>query len=140
MAHAPSNHSNSSNIPFLLNAMAGKAGLRDGTAWRRLALVAAVVLLSSLIYAQGMPQVNSVDPSSGKVNDTVTLTGDSLGKGTVSAVFLSNDKEDFKAAIVEQTENKIVLKVPQVKSGSYNISVLVGDKLLIKPIKFTVQE
>jgi len=101
---------------------------------------AAVVLLSPLLLAQSNPQVTGVDPPSGKVNDSVTLTGTNLEKSSVAAVFLSNDNDDFKAAVTEQTPEKIVIKVPQVKSGIYRISVQVGDKILIKPLRFTVEE
>ena len=104
-----------------------------------LALLAAAVLLSPMILAQGNAQVTSVDPPSGKVNDSVTVTGENLGKESVSAVFLSDDKDDFKAIVVSQSADKIVLKIPQVKSGTYHISVQVGDKILIKPIRFTVE-
>jgi len=101
--------------------------------------LAAAILLSPLAIAQSVPSVTGVDPASGKVNDPVTVAGSDLGKGSVSAVFLSDDKDDFKATIVEQTAEKIVMKVPNVKAGDYNISVQVGDKLYIKPIKFKVE-
>jgi len=78
-------------------------------------------------------------PSSGKVNDSVTLTGVNLGKGSVSDVFLSDDKDDYKATIVEQADQRIVMKVPQVKPGNYNVSVEAADKILIMPVRFTVQ-
>jgi len=42
--------------------------------------------------------------------------------------------------VVEQGAEKIVVKVPQVKSGNYNVSIQVGDKLFIKPVRFKVQE
>jgi hypothetical protein len=32
------------------------------------------------------------------------------------------------------------VKIPQVKAGGYNISIQVGDKLFIKPVKFKVEE
>jgi hypothetical protein len=32
------------------------------------------------------------------------------------------------------------MKVPQVKTGDYNISIQVGDKILILPVKFKVEE
>ena len=102
--------------------------------------LAAVVLFSSLAIAQNAPQVTGVDPESGKVNDTVTVSGSNLGKGTVSSVFLSDDKNDYKAVIVEQSDDKITMKVPQVKPGDYNVSVQVGDKLFIKPVKFKVEQ
>jgi hypothetical protein len=50
-----------------------------------LLLAAALLTLGLLLFAQGAPLVTAVDPSSGKVNDTVTVPGENLGKGTVSA-------------------------------------------------------
>lgn len=140
MAHAPANPSGPSNIPSLPKAREGRAGHRRGNSYRNIALLAALILLPPLILAQEAAQVTGVDPPSGKVNDSVTVNGTNLGKGSVSAVFLSDDKDDFKATIVEQSEEKIVMKVPQVKSGVYRISVQVGDKILIKPVRFTVEE
>lgn len=102
-------------------------------------LLAGVILLSALTSAQNAPQVTGVDPATGKVNDTVTVSGDNLGKASVSAVYLSDDKNDYKATIVDQADDKIQVKVPQVKPGPYNISIQVGDKLFIKPVKFTVE-
>lgn len=107
----------------------------------RITFIIAMLVLSVAprIPAQNSPKVNMVDPLTGKVNDNVTLTGQNLGKDSVSGVFLSDDKDDFKAALVEQDNAKIVVKVPQVKSGGYNISIQEGDKILILPLRFTVQ-
>lgn len=102
--------------------------------------VAALTLPSRPVLAQDSPGVSSVDPTSGKVNDTITVTGTSLGKGSISAVFLSDDKNDYKASIVEQADTKIVIKVPQVKPGSYNVSIQKGNSIYIQPVRFTVQE
>jgi len=107
---------------------------------KRWVFLAGVILFSSLAVAQNAPQVTGVDPASGKVNDTVTVSGANLGKAAVSAVFLSDDKNDYKAVIVDQGDDKITLKVPQVKPGDYNVSVQVGDKLFIKPVKFKVEQ
>ena len=106
---------------------------------RRWAFLAGVILFSSLAVAQNAPQVTGVDPASGKVNDTVTVSGNNLGKATVSSVFLSDDKNDYKATIEDQSDDKITMKVPQVKPGDYNISVQVGNNLFIKPVKFKVE-
>lgn len=103
-------------------------------------LFAGIVVLSSLAVAQNSPQITGVDPAMGKVNDTVTVNGTNVGKDAVSAVYLSTDKDDFRSTIVDQSSDKITLKVPQVKAGSYNISLQEGDKLFIKPVKFTVEE
>src|SRR3974377_390875 len=98
-----------------------------GTRCGRWVFLAGVIVFASLAVAQNAPQVTAVDPASGKVNDTITLSGTNLGKDTVSSVFLSDDKSDFKATIVDQSNDKISAKVPQVKPGDYNVSVQVGD-------------
>ncbi len=107
---------------------------------RRWVFLAGVILFSSLAVAQNAPQVTGVDPASGKVNDTLTVSGNNLGKASVSSVYLSDDKNDYKATIVDQSDDKISAKVPQVKPGDYNISIQVGDKLFIKPVKFKVEQ
>ena len=56
-------------------------------------LLAAVVLFASLAVAQNAPQVTGVDPASGKVNDTVTVSGNNLGKDSVSSVYLVRRQE-----------------------------------------------
>src|SRR5450631_3289876 len=85
--------------------------------------ILAMVLLASRVVAQNSPHVAAVAPDSGKVNDSVTITGENLGKDGVAAAFLSDDTMDFKGVIVEQAADKIVMKVPQVKAGRYNISI-----------------
>jgi hypothetical protein len=103
------------------------------------AAVAFIVLLAPRLGAQASPHLTSVDPQSGSVNDTITLTGEHLEKTHVSAVFLSDEKEDHKAVVVSQAADKIVIKVPSVKAGEYNISVQEGNAILIEPVRFTVQ-
>ena len=105
-----------------------------------LVAAALLTLLGPLLLAQGSPLVTDVDPSSGKVNDTVTVAGENLGKGNVSGVFLSDDKTDYKATLIEQNEEKIVMKVPHVRPGRYNISIQTGNAIYIQPVRFTVQE
>ena len=139
MVHALSSPSRTRRI-FAPSAKEKKAPQASKNACRAFIFLATVVLLSPFLFAQNNPQVTGVDPASGKVNDDVTIAGDNLGKGTVVAVFLSDDKMDYKATIVDQSADKIAMKVPQVKAGAYNISVQVGTNILIKPVKFTVQE
>jgi hypothetical protein len=82
------------------------------------ALLTAALLLAPFIFAQGTPRVTGVEPSSGKVNDNVTLTVENLGKDSVSAVILSDGKTDHDATVVEQADQKIVFKVP-IKEGDH---------------------
>jgi hypothetical protein len=126
--------------PLFFNAKNGTVTGRGRNLYKRWVILAGVVLISSLAVAQNAPQVTGVDPESGKVNDTLTVSGNNLGKTSVSSVYLSDDKNDYKATIVEQSDDKITVKVPQVKPGGYNISVQVGDKLFIKPVKFKVEQ
>jgi len=127
-------------LSLFVNARNGENTGRRRNAGMRWLFLGALLVLSSLAVAQNTPQVTGVDPASGKVNDTVTLSGGNLGKSSVSSVYLSDDKNDYKAAIVTQSDDKISVKVPQVKPGDYNISIQVGDKLFIKPVKFKVEE
>ena len=103
------------------------------------ALLAAAFLFAPHSSAQNSPHVSGVDPASGKVSDSVTVSGDNLGKESVLGVFLSDDKSDYKATLVNQAADKIVVKVPEVKAGDYNLSIQVGDKILILPVKFKVE-
>jgi hypothetical protein len=103
-----------------------------------LALLA--LFLVPLLFAQNAAKVTALDPTMGKVNDIVTVTGQNLGKDNVAAVFLSDDNDDFKATLTEQGADKIVMKVPQTKVGRYNLSIQVKDRILILPMKFSVTE
>jgi hypothetical protein len=105
-----------------------------------LAAAALLALPARLLVAQGTtPRVTAVDPPSGKANDMVTVTGESLEKSHVSAVFLSDDKDDHKVSVVSQAADKIVIKVPEVKPGDYNVSIQSGNAIFIQPVRFTVQ-
>lgn len=103
------------------------------------AFAAVLVLPLRLTLAQNSPSVKAVDPTSGKVNDSISVEGENLGKGVVSAIYLSDDKSDYKAVIVQQASDKIVLKIPQVKPGDYNVSVQAGAAIYIQPVRLTVE-
>src|ERR1700720_2007748 len=66
---------------------------------RKLAILAVAALLAPFVFAQVSARVTGVDPQAGKVNDTVTVTGQNLAKDSVSAAFLSDDATDYKAVI-----------------------------------------
>jgi len=102
----------------------------------RKALVATV--LAAALWAQTTSKIDKVEPVSVNVGDSVTLLGEGLGKKTVVAVFLSTDKDDFAATVVEQTDTKIVIKAPKVKPGAYKVGIQVGNAILIQPIYLTI--
>jgi len=140
MAYAPADHTGPGGLPPAITSGKLNSTFRRRRKYWTLGLFVVAISLSPLLLAQGGAQITSVDPSSGKVNDSVTVTGQNLGKASVPSIYLSDDKEDYKATIVEQTDEKIVMKIPQVKSGSYHISVLAGNTIIIKPVRFTVEE
>jgi IPT/TIG domain len=141
MANSPAVDPGSSRSICLSGVENGTARLGRIRTFVKVSFIAVLLFLSLAPRAGGQnsPKITTVAPATGKVNDSVTLTGENLGKDSVSAVFLSDDKDDYKATMVEQGTAKIILKVPQVKSGGYNISIQEGDKILILPVRFTVQ-
>ena len=111
----------------------------------RLAVLGVLVVvmgmaLSPEARAQGSPRVTSVDPAAAKSGGNVTIHGENLGKANVAGVFVSNSSDDFPGTVVEQSDTKIVMKIPKVKAGDYNVSIQVKADILIQPIRLTVQE
>jgi hypothetical protein len=104
-----------------------------------LALISILTVPANRLAAQGSPSISGVDPASGKPNDVITVSGQGLEKSHVAAVFLSDDKDDHKAVVVTQADDKITIKVPEVKPGDYNISIQSGNAIFIQPVRFTVQ-
>ena len=141
MANSPAVDPGSSRFGRLSGVENGNVFLSRKRMCLNIGFIAAALLLclAPRAVGQNSPKITGVAPNTGKVNDSVTLTGENLGKDSVSAVYLSDDKDDFKATLVEQGSAKIILKVPQVKSGGYNISIQEGDKIVILPVRFTVQ-
>jgi len=140
MANAPSKHASHFRWLSSFGARDESGRYRRRGNHRRWGFPLLLLLLVPLVFAQSSPRVTALEPTSGKVNDDVTVTGENLGKDSVANVFLSDDQDDYKATLVEQAEQKILMKVPQVKAGNYNLSIQVKDRILILPVRFTVAE
>ncbi len=140
MAHTSNTASDSSKASRAASSSArGRRTKHFRAAIAALVFAGCMAIPCSRILAQNSPSITAVDPTSGKVNDSITVTGQNLGKSAVSAVFLSDDKNDYKAVVVQQANDKIVLKVPDVKPGSYNVSIQEGAAIYIQPVRFSVQ-
>ncbi|MSO19989.1 MAG: hypothetical protein EXQ56_05910 [Acidobacteria bacterium] len=100
---------------------------------------AGVLLVYSLAWAQAGPKVSGVEPATGKVGSSVTISGENLGKDIVEAVYLSDDEKDYPAQFLEQSASKVVVKIPELKAGGYNIALKVGNNIFIQPIRITVE-
>ena len=105
-----------------------------------LGLGLALGLLSVVAWAQAGPHITQVDPATAKVGASCTVMGENLGKDTVAGVLLSDEEKDYPAEVVQESPDKIVLKVPDVKPGSYNISLRIGNGIYIQPVRFTVEQ
>ena len=84
-------------------------------------VLAALLWPAAGSWAQGSPRVTGVEPTTGKVGSQVTIIGENLGRANVVAAYLSDNNDDYKAVVVEQTSEKIVVKVDR-KSTRLNSS------------------
>jgi len=96
------------------------------------------------LFAQsGMPQMQAVEPASGKSGDVLTVTGENLGQDSVAALYLTNGKDDFKVEITEQTATVIKFKIPAgAKGGRLALMVLTKGKdsrFIEEPVKVQVE-
>lgn len=108
--------------------------------WALFIAVAFVTLPLPVVLGQGVPQITAVSPASGAVGAMITITGKNLEKTAVSGVYLSDQKTDHKARMVSQSADKIVMAVPHVKPGDYNVSFQEGSSIYIQPVRFVVKE
>ena len=84
-------------------------------------------------------EISTVTPNTGRAEDSITIVGKNLDKKEVTAVFLSDTKLDHKAVVVDQEPTKIVIKVPALKPGDYNISIEESGSIYIQPVIFKVK-
>ena len=96
------------------------------------------------VFAQStMPQMQTVDPASGKAGDVLTVIGENLDQNTVAALYLTDGKVDLKVEITEQTAQSIKFKIPAAaKSGRLALMVLTKGKdakLIEEPVKVLVE-
>ncbi len=101
--------------------------------------VVAMLAFTPMLSAQN-PRVKTVTPDAGKAGDTVEVTGDKLDSATVQEMYLTNGKDDFKAAIVSQDDGSVKFTVPKAAAGRYSLMVKAKGQLWEQPVKFTVQE
>ena len=73
----------------------------------------------------------------------LTVTGEKLDQNNVVEVYLTDGKNDFKVAIVEQTATTIRFRIPvEAKAGRFALMVLTtgkDPKLIEEPVKVTVE-
>ena len=110
----------------------------------KLSFVAPILLVVTLgLCAQeAMPRMSSVDPSSVKVGDVVTVVGENLDKASVSKVYVTDQKNDLECQITSQTATELKVKIPAKAAGRMALMILTGGKeqrLIEQPVKLTVE-
>ena len=86
--------------------------------------------------------LHSVDPATAKPGDTAVATGDHLTKRHLTALYLTNGKDDFECEILKQTETTVTFKVPAGVKGSLRLMILTGGanpKLAEQPVRITIE-
>jgi len=108
-----------------------------------LVLIALLASSFSLSAQTAFPRMTTVDPTTGKAGDILTVSGENLDKGNVAEVFLTDGKNDFKAGITEQSAETLKVKVPaSIKPGKFSLMVLTTGKqpkLIEQPVKVTIE-
>jgi len=95
-------------------------------------------------FAQSMPRLTGVDPSTGKAGDEITATGENLEKAHVAKLYLTDEKNDVVLDVTEQTATTIKFKIPaKATAGRFALMLLTTGKepkLIEQPVKLTVEE
>jgi len=91
-----------------------------------------------------VPQMNTVQPDSGKIGSVLRVHGLYLGKEKVDEVYLTDHTFDMKVKVLDQTDNSIEFRIPpSVKPGRLQLLVKTQGKkpmLLEQPVYITVEE
>ena len=109
-----------------------------------LTIVVLAALAAALVYAQAtLPQMQTVEPSSAKAGDLVTVTGENLGTAIVATLYLTDGKADIKVEMTEQTDTAIKFKIPaSMKTGRFALMVLTKGKdakYIEEPVKVLIE-
>ena len=109
-----------------------------------LVIVLALVLPLLVLAGSGVPMMRSLDKDEALRGDTVTVSGENLGKANISELYLTDGKNDIKLDIVEQTDAAIKFTVGQkVKFGRYSLMILTAGAqpmFIEQPVKLNVVE
>ena len=111
----------------------------------RLWIVGSLLLtgLAAWLPAQ-VPQMNSVNPDSGKIGAVVRANGIFLGRDKVEGVYLSDHTLDMMVKVLNQSDDTIEFRIPpSVKPGKLQLVLKTAGKhqyLLEQPFYVTVEE
>lgn len=106
------------------------------------AVFCAFFLFAPALGAQNS-RINSVDPLTGRVGDTIGAAGEGIDSAKVDELYLTDGTNDIKVKIVSQTDTEIKFTIPAtMKAGRYSLMIRTKGaepKLLEQPVKLTVE-
>jgi len=98
------------------------------------------VLAAGLLFAQGMPRISSVEPTTGKAGAEITASGEELSKSIVLKLLISDGKKDVELKLTVQEEKSIKFTIPEgLAPGRYGLAIVTKDKIIDQPVKVTVE-
>lgn len=107
-------------------------------------LTGAAQLMLAQIPKDQIPQMQKVEPKSGKVGSVLRATGVYLGKTKIEAVYLTDHTFDMMVKVLDQTDDSIQFRIPpSVKPGKLQLLVKTVGKepvLMEQPVYITVEE
>ena len=111
----------------------------------RLLASAVAILVPLILCAQsGTPVMRTLDKPEALRGDTVTVSGEHLGKEHIAELLLTDGKTDVAVTVLEQTAESIRFQVkPETKCARYGLLILTkGESPLYieQPIKLSVVE
>ena len=97
-----------------------------------------------LLAQEILPRITSVDPTSGKVGDVITVTGENIGKNVVAKLYFTDGQNDIEAVTSDQTDTTLKAKIPEkAKVGvRYKLMILTRGKepkLIEQPVRVEVE-
>ena len=112
--------------------------------WARPGRAVVLVACALIFQAAGRAQearIVSVDPSTAKVGDVVTVHGDGIDKSNVDMLYLTDGKTDIKVEVTEQSAKSMKFKVPEsAKAHRWAIMVhTTKDQLIEEPVRVTIE-
>jgi len=106
--------------------------------------VVPVAPLAAQIPTEHVPQMQTVEPKSGKIGSVLRVTGFDLGKTKIDSVYLTDDTLDMMVKVLNQSDQTIEFRIPpSVKPGKLQLLVKTTGKepvLLEQPVYITVEE
>jgi hypothetical protein len=107
-------------------------------------IVAVFIVVLCLQAQTALPLMKSVDPTTAKVGDLLTVTGEHLDKSLVAKVFLTDGTHDFEVAVSEQDATTIKFTVPaKITPGRFALMLETRGKdvkLIEQPVKVTIEQ